>query len=108
MFLEGGIVMQLSDTQMNATMDVVKAYYRNITENPRENTTISTMIATTLAVIEWKQHMPKETVYCSEFQSITLDDALDKLLADIKKATASQDAVVAQVARKCFRALMIL
>ena len=100
--------MQLSDTQMMAAMDVIKAYYRNITENPSENTTISTMVATTLAVIEWKRHMPKETVYCSEFQSITLDDAFDKLLADIKGATTSQDKAVANVARTCFRALMLL
>jgi hypothetical protein len=100
--------MQLSDTQMMATMDVIKAYYRNITENPSENATISTMVATTLAVIEWKRHMPKETVYCSESRSITLDDALDKLLADIKEATTSQDKVIADVARKCFRGLMVL
>jgi len=100
--------MQLSDTQMTAAMDVIKAYYRNSTKNPSENATISTMVAATLAVIEWKQHMPKETVYCSEFNSITLNDALDKLLADIKKATTSQDKVVADVARKCFRALMLL
>lgn len=100
--------MQPSDTQMAAAMDVIKAYYRNITENPSENAAISTMVATTLAVIEWKRYMPKETVYCSEFQSITLNDALDKLWADIKEATASQDEVVADVARKCFRALMVL
>lgn len=99
---------QISDTQMMAAMDVVKAYYRNITENPSENATISTMVATTLAVIEWKRHMPKETVHCSESNSITLDNALDKLLADIKEATTSQDKVVADVARKCFRGLMVL
>lgn len=100
--------MQLSDTQMAAAMDVIKAYYQNITENPSENATISTMVATTLAVIEWERHMPKETVYCSDSQIITLDDAFDKLLADIKEATTSQDKVVADVARKCFRALMLL
>ena len=100
--------MQPSDTQIAAAMDVIKAYYRNIIENPNENATISTMVATTLAVIEWKRYVPEETVYCSEFNSITLNDALDKLLTDVKKATASQDKAVADVARKCFRALMVL
>ena len=100
--------MQLSDTQMTAAMDVIKAYYRNSAENPSENVTISTMVAATLAVIEWKQHMPDEIVYCSESNSITLDDALDKLWTDIEKANASQDEVVADVAHDCLRALMAL